>query len=243
MLTQLPIFPCDKTNKSPLVSGGFKSARRGARPDRWPLIGFATGQASGIDVLDVDPSGVDWYSANFDALPQPRAHQTQRGLHLLFKHAAGLRCSTARIAPGIDVRADGGYAIYWPREGLPFEDHPVSEWPDWLLREAMAPRRSVGVGNKGNRSTYSPDDGRGKWAEALFKLDPVCWRGRYERWFELMMACKAVGISAEKFVEWSTQDEVYSADAEVIARLWESAPTMTSRCVYGCAERSGDQYR
>ncbi len=137
MLTELPIFPCNSTDKSPLLRGGFKSARRGATPIHWPLVGFATGEASGIEVLDVDPGGRDWYERNFDALPRTRAHQTQRGLHLLFRHAAGLRCSTGRVSAGVDVRADGGYAIWWPREGLAVEDWPICEWPDWLLREAM----------------------------------------------------------------------------------------------------------
>jgi hypothetical protein len=139
MLSELPIFPCNIA-KVPIIARGFKSARRGANPTGWPLVGFATGAASGIDVLDID-TGVGWYSANFDALPQTRAHQTQRGLHLLFRHAVGLRCSTSRIAPGVDVRADGGYAIWWPREGLPIEDWPLCEWPDWLLEEA----RGVGI--------------------------------------------------------------------------------------------------
>jgi hypothetical protein len=26
-----------------------------------------------------------------------------------------LRCSRGRIAPGVDVRADGGYVIWWPQ--------------------------------------------------------------------------------------------------------------------------------
>ncbi len=76
MLTELPIFPCNSTDKSPLLRGGFKSARRGATPIHWPLVGFATGEASGIEVLDVDPAGRDWYERNFDALPRTRAHQT-----------------------------------------------------------------------------------------------------------------------------------------------------------------------
>src|SRR6516165_841102 len=76
MLSELPIFPCNIA-KVPIIARGFKSARRVANPTGWPLVGFATGAVSGIDVLDID-TGVGWYSANFDALPQTRAHQTQR---------------------------------------------------------------------------------------------------------------------------------------------------------------------
>jgi hypothetical protein len=116
-LTALPIFPCNLA-KEPLTAHGFKSAKRGARGWKgWPLVGFPTGAKSGFDVLDIDPRGRKWFDQNYDALPQTLAHSTQRGLHLLFKHAPGLRCSTNKIADGVDVRADGGYAIYWPTTG------------------------------------------------------------------------------------------------------------------------------
>jgi hypothetical protein len=36
-------------------------------------------------------------------------------LHFFFQHAPGLRCSRGLIAPGVDVRADGGYVIWWPQ--------------------------------------------------------------------------------------------------------------------------------
>src|SRR5262249_50055101 len=148
MIGQLPIFPCN-LDKSPLSVHGFKSARSCAKSDHWPLVGFPTGAASGIDVLDIDPRGRDWFVANFDALPQTRAHQTQRGLHLLFNHAPGLRCSARKIAEGVDIRADRGYAIYWPREGLPFEDFPICDWPNWLLAEAKGDGLDEGYPSKG----------------------------------------------------------------------------------------------
>jgi hypothetical protein len=117
-LEGLPTFPCNDA-KEPLTAHNFKDARLSADHSSWPLVGFPTGGASGIDVLDIDPDGLSWFDANFDALPQTRAHQTRRSLHLLFKAAPGLRCSQSRIAPGIDVRAEGGYGIWWPREGFP----------------------------------------------------------------------------------------------------------------------------
>jgi Bifunctional DNA primase/polymerase, N-terminal/Primase C terminal 2 (PriCT-2) len=229
MLPELPVFPCS-LDKKPLIAGGFKSARRGATEEGWPLVGFATGAASGVDVLDVDPTGNDWYGANFNALPQTRAHQTQRGLHLLFRHAAGLRCSTSRIAPGVDVRADGGYAIWWPRQGLAFKDWPICEWPDWLLREArgkdaVSPERDLTTSTFIHHTSIQHCDGA---SEALFKLDPVRWRNSdgsaegYQGWLRLMMACKAVGISADDFVRWSTQDADYAGHGDEIRRKWDS---------------------
>ena len=142
-LAALPIFPCNLA-KEPLTTHGFKDARRGARGWKgWPLVGFPTGARSGFDVLDVDPRGREWFDENFDALPTTLAHETQRGLHLVFRHADGLTCSSNKIAAGIDVRSTGGYAIYWPATGLPIEDHPICEWPDWLLAEAMSRRSDL----------------------------------------------------------------------------------------------------
>jgi hypothetical protein len=140
-LRQLPRFPCQTENKKPLTPHGFKDAVRVRDDSAWPLVGVPTGVK--FDVLDVDlrNGGASWFDANFDALPQTRCHETRSGgIHLFFKAAAGLRCTSGKIAPGIDVRAKGGYVIWWPREGLPFEDHPLCEWPDWLLQEAMKPK-------------------------------------------------------------------------------------------------------
>src|SRR5262249_44266898 len=143
-LAQLPIFPCNLA-KEPLTAHGFKDAKPRRGWKGWPLVGFPTGAQSGFDVLDIDPEGRKWFDANFDALPATLAHSTHRGLHLVFRHAVGLACSSGKIAEGVDVRSTGGYAIYWPATGLPIDDHPISEWPDWLLAEAMGKSRGVGM--------------------------------------------------------------------------------------------------
>jgi hypothetical protein len=60
------------------------------------------------------------------------------GYHVFFRHAEGLRGSVNRIAPGVDVRADGGYVIWWAREGLPVANaHKLEPWPEWLLAAAL----------------------------------------------------------------------------------------------------------
>ena len=147
----LPVFPC-APDKRPATLHGFKDAtavpeaiRRFDWRDR--LIGVPTGQASNINVLDIDPrnGGGDWYAANQGRLPATRFHRTRSsGLHLLFAARSGLRCSSGKIAPGIDVRADGGYVIWWPAEGLPYQDYPPSglpEWPEWIIA-ALTPKPS-----------------------------------------------------------------------------------------------------
>src|SRR5262245_56325099 len=95
---------------------------------------MATGAASAIDVLGVDPEGIPWLAQNEHRLPVTRRHRTQRGVHLLFRHAEGLKKSEDRVAKGVDVRADGSYAIWWPRQGYSVaNEDTVAEWPEWLL--------------------------------------------------------------------------------------------------------------
>ena len=89
----------------------------------WPLalIGFPTGAASGIDVLDIDPDGLGWLEQHRPSLPLGCAWRTRRGgLHVAFRHADGVRNKAGKrhdaspgVAPGVDVRGDGGYGIAW----------------------------------------------------------------------------------------------------------------------------------
>ena len=229
-LSELASFPCNE-DKRPLVQHGFKNARRAAWQS--PLVGVPTGEANGFDVLDVDlPEGLAWYDANFADLPLTQAHETESGgLHLLLRHAPGLRCSAGRIAPGVDVRADGGYIIWWPRQGLPMECWPLREWPGWLLEEAREPKKWA-RGSKGHLSkVLSPlhRDDVGSLTEALGKLKPERWRNdeqsgeAFLEWFALMQASKFVGIEREVFVAWCTSDPAYAGDGEVIARMWDLA--------------------
>lgn len=150
----VPVFPV-ATNKVPLTRAGFKDASTTAETvrgwwRRWPeaLVGIATGAASGIDVLDLDRQhgAAVWWSANRARIPITRTHRTRSGgLHMFFRHRPGLRCSTARIAPGVDVKAESGCCLWWPAIGLPvLADAPLdtlSDWPGWLVEAAMpAPR-------------------------------------------------------------------------------------------------------
>jgi hypothetical protein len=146
----LHCFPC-RENKQPACPHGFKDAAANptALCDLWdrypgPLVGLVTGEVSGMDVLDIDrkhPGAVQWWLKNRQRMPQTRTHRTKSGgLHLVFRHAAGLRCWTASPVVGIDGRGDGGYCIWWPAAGFQvLRDTAPAEWPEWLIGE-IAPR-------------------------------------------------------------------------------------------------------
>src|SRR5262249_5694131 len=130
-LTQqgLPCFPCTAT-KRPACPHGFHDAT--CNPERlralWhqypgALVGVSTGEPSNLLVVDIDAkhaAAKSWWSENRDQLPTTRVHRTRsRGLHVLFRHVAGLKCSASKLAPGVDIRGNGGYVIWWPAAGLP----------------------------------------------------------------------------------------------------------------------------
>jgi Bifunctional DNA primase/polymerase, N-terminal len=145
ILSGLPRFPC-ALDKSPLTSNGFYNAVVNVNDSGWPLVGVRTGRLSGVAVLDVDPEGLAWLDANRARLPMTREHWTPRGRHLLFVHVEGMRNSTKRISPGVQVRAEGGYVIWWPARGYGVANGDrLAEWPEWLLELAMAPPRKVPI--------------------------------------------------------------------------------------------------
>ena len=117
MLEGLLKFPCT-FQKRPLTQWN-RTARQDADIKGWQLVGVPTGSVSGFDVLDVDVAGLGWLDSVWDRLPPTRAHATRSGgRHFFFRHVDGLRNSVSRIADGVDVRADGGFVIWWPRQGL-----------------------------------------------------------------------------------------------------------------------------
>ena len=148
MQAPYPSFPCN-AEKRPTCPNGFKDAAiatHGLSPLwlRHPgvLVGVPTGPASGFSVLDIDKGkgGGDWWAANKARLPATRMHRTRSGgIHCLFKHRGGLLNSVSKIAPGVDVRASGGYVIWWPAHGFEVVDHELVEWPAWLVPPEPAP--------------------------------------------------------------------------------------------------------
>ena len=147
-LAVLPVLP----SKRPACPNGFKNATSNPAAIRTlfatypaPLIGVATGEVSEIDVLDLDlprhAEAREWYEANRHLLGSTRANKTRSGgLHLLYKHSKSLRCSVGRPVVGVDVRANGGYIVWWPAAGFGLEnDAPAAEWPDAILEQLNPP--------------------------------------------------------------------------------------------------------
>ena len=149
----LPCFACN-AGKQPIVAGGFKAAttdgaglRRMFAAADAELIGVPTGRASGWVVLDIDVKGGarggEWLARNRARIPVTRAHTTRSGgLHFVFLAPEGvdIRNSAGRVAPGVDVRGEGGYVIVPPSPGYAVADEcEPAELPAWLVEACRAP--------------------------------------------------------------------------------------------------------
>ena len=155
----LYVFPCRVKDKRPATANGVKDAT--IDPDviqRWWReqpefnIAVATGALSGIFVTDID--GLDAEAelrkleAQYGPIPPTVELITARGRHLFFQYPEQpVRNSAGKLAPGIDVRGDGGYVLAPPSK------HPSGRrycWsvdsgnafapaPEWLLARLAAP--------------------------------------------------------------------------------------------------------
>jgi hypothetical protein len=142
----VPVFPCDD-QKRPLTAHGFKDAtanpeeiRRIFANPKASMIGMPTGEITWLVVVDVDVkdgrAGMEWLNANSHRLPQTRTIRTgSGGLHIYLRWPGQpIRNSAGKIAPGIDIRGDGGYVIVPPSPGYAIaDDSEVAEVPDWLI--------------------------------------------------------------------------------------------------------------
>jgi Bifunctional DNA primase/polymerase, N-terminal len=152
----LPVFPCTPRGKTPAVGRGFHAAttnpatirRLWTDPDR--NIGIPTGASSRLWILDIDgeegEASLRDLEARHGAIPKTRIVITSRGRHAWFAYAGTIPSSVGKIGPGLDVRADGGYAIAPPSvhssghcyafRGDPWQE--LAAAPQWLIDAARA---------------------------------------------------------------------------------------------------------
>jgi hypothetical protein len=123
---------------------------------QWPEagIGVLTGPISGLVVIDVDAGhggseSLEKLEDEHGALPTTVECRTGGGgRHLYFAHPGGLVRNKVGLAPGIDIRADGGYVVAPPSlhasglryvwvEGRAPESTRIAALPDWILGQVI----------------------------------------------------------------------------------------------------------
>jgi hypothetical protein len=122
--------------KSPLTKSGFKDATQDEQQiRRWwsdhpdALVGVPTGSRTSLAVVDYDHKSAgtaaqDWIMENQQQLVSTKIHQTgggSGGRHYLFslphgvKIRGGVSVTLGKVKrEGLDIRAEGGYIIWWP---------------------------------------------------------------------------------------------------------------------------------
>jgi putative DNA primase/helicase len=139
------VFPLAPHSKVPLKgSNGFRDATTNpATLRRWfgqrfPYnVAVRTGLISGLLMLDADGQegveNLERLQAEHGRLPATLMSQSSRGPHLWFTLAVPVPGSDSKLAPKIDVRADGGYAV------APPSIHPSGAIYRWLNKLSPAP--------------------------------------------------------------------------------------------------------
>lgn len=163
-------FPLATGKKVPVAgSNGFKSASAdprivAGRAARHPNanIAIATGQASGLLVIDIDPR-----NGGHETLhrlqrggkrfpPTVEALSCQCGRHLYYAYTApAFKLTKNTLGPGIDVKADGGYIVappsVWSKNGRAYRwlrsPHATAlvPVPAWIIDALRPPPRKRGL--------------------------------------------------------------------------------------------------
>ena len=173
---------CKSVGKHPRTKHGLRDATIGERQIRawwncWPdaNVGIATGSASGVVVLDIDPrhggdASLSALERKHGPLPQTlRVQSGGNGQHLYFRNPASPVKSRAGIAPGVDLRAEGAYIIAPPSlhasgntyrllDGKNLANCPLAELPTWLAERPQAtrpaPAQEKARVSEGRRNTH-----------------------------------------------------------------------------------------
>jgi hypothetical protein len=170
--------------------------------EKWTNDGFgiATGERSGIWVLDVDPKngGVDTLAElEQKNAPLPRTISVvtgSGGLHFYFKYPGpDYRNTAGALGPGLDTRGNGGYVVApgsLHRSGRRYnwQNGPavveLAEAPEWLLNLVKQPPRKSGLLKPGEEKQGLHSAGTPKAeAEYLLKelLSPECTMTQWMR--------------------------------------------------------------
>jgi hypothetical protein len=152
------VFPCAPGGKTPLTKHGFQDASTDQAQIAawWSLhpsanIAIAT---TGLLVVDVDGADNNWLAdvpeKRLELAAAPMSLTPSGGRHYICQQPAGrsYRGHAGRLAPHVDVRADGGYIVVPPSvlaggngyrwgEGLALDVPPAQlpEPPAWLVAQ------------------------------------------------------------------------------------------------------------
>ena len=188
---------CGSVGKHPRTMNGLKDATTDENKirgwwDMWPdaNIGIATGAASNLVVLDVDPrhdgdKTLAVLEDDYGQLPPTSYSRTGGdGMHYLFSYPdAEIKNSAGRLGAGLDIRGEGGYIVAPPslhqsgkRYAWAEAEVSLAQMPDWMLHllteSHRTKERESTQGQRKERQTISAGEciPEGQRNDALFRL-------------------------------------------------------------------------
>ncbi len=246
-----PLFPCG-ADKRPLTQHGFKDASLDIEVirnwhEKFPEANWAipTGPVqeggAGLVVLDLDchpgkPNGIEAFEQLREEHSDPIETVTVRtgggGRQIYFEYPDGhaVKSATDVLAPGIDVRARGGYVLVPPSQTqrpYVFEfnpgDTPIQKVPQWILSRVNgqmmptleSPQAKIIIEQMGNRE---PDLAIANSALNALKTKRA---DDYQMWLEVGMSLFCLGDDGLiAWDNWSQKSEKY--DRGTCAQKWKS---------------------
>lgn len=162
---------CRNPGKHPRTPNGCKAATTDLAQitawwTRWPNanIGLATGLASGLVVLDIDPRNhgdatfAELVERHGDLPATPALRTGGDGFHLYFRRPNEPRVAGRPLGAGVDVKADGGYVVahsslhvagkrYEFQADRGLDATPIADLPDWVAAVIVGdkPRQTGGA--------------------------------------------------------------------------------------------------
>lgn len=181
---------CDRPGKHPAVKGWNKIATTDLKQivawwtehPNWG-VGIATGEASGISVLDVD--GAEGTAtlgqlAGAEGMPTTPTVQSRAGrFHYYFRYNSEIKSRAKSLGAGLDTRSEGGYVVAPPSphaSGSEYawlvtpEKAALADWPTFLKEGAKKEGKKRGRPAKEHFNPANPQD-RARLEAALQFVD------------------------------------------------------------------------
>jgi Bifunctional DNA primase/polymerase, N-terminal/Primase C terminal 2 (PriCT-2)/Family of unknown function (DUF5906) len=258
-----------KSHKSEKVSGGGKKWGATKDPDqikrdfkKWPTanVGIPTGAKNGFFVVEADTlagghkvDGIASLQTLIGAngpLPETRTARSRSGsMHYYFKYPDGVKIinSTSEVAPGVDVRGEGGMVVAPPSvkpgrgtyEWLSEAD--IADAPPWLLELVIKKERE-----RKPAGPVKADIAEVQKAVRAIRNDDLNW----EHWNTTGMAIFAATNGNDEgykaFDDFSQKSDKY--DVEKVDERWANytahPPTEVGTAeLFGLADRDDPTWR
>lgn len=247
---------CNNIGKHPATPDGFKSASKDIEQIKrlWAgrtglNVGIATGQESGIFVVDIDDKEAEAELNKLIKLPKTYTVTTGRGKHLYFKYDKNKPVRNgAHVIENVDIRGDGGYvagAGSNHASGVIYEAvNPLESFADAPqgLYDLITKNKSKEFNSHPTNLFLNTKDG---WTieqvkEHLDHINPDC---DYDTWVKIGMALHAEGLPFHLFDDWSKRGIKYDNSTRDHWKSFTAGGGITYGTVVALAKQGGWQFK